>query len=57
MSTAQSSVSLAGLPMTAAMGDPAWYQRDGAAITADTEALAAVQAELDAAYARWAELE
>jgi len=43
--------------MTAAMGDPAWYQRDGAAITADTEALAAVQAELDAAYARWAELE
>src|SRR5690606_8093969 len=43
--------------MTAAMGDPACYQRDGAAITADTEALAAVQAELDAAYARWAELE
>ena len=43
--------------MTGAMEDPAWHQRDGAAIAADTAALAAVQAELDAAYLRWSELD
>lgn len=43
--------------MTAAMNEPAFYQRDAAAIGADNAALAASQAELDAAYARWAELE
>jgi ATP-binding cassette subfamily F protein uup len=42
---------------TDAMHDPAFYQRDGAAITAHGVALARVQAELDAAYARWEELE
>jgi ATP-binding cassette subfamily F protein uup len=43
--------------MTAAMNEPAFYQRDAAAIGTDNAALAALQAELDAAYARWAELE
>ena len=43
--------------MTCAMEDPAWHQRDGAAIAADTAALAAAQAELDAAYLRWSELD
>ncbi|KGM51763.1 ABC transporter ATPase [Lysobacter concretionis Ko07 = DSM 16239] len=43
--------------MTAEMNEPAFYQRDSAAITAHTAALADVQAELDAAYARWAELD
>ncbi|HUH91121.1 MAG TPA: ATP-binding cassette domain-containing protein [Lysobacter sp.] len=43
--------------MTAEMNEPAFYQRDSAAITAHTTALADVQAELDAAYARWAELD
>ena len=43
--------------MTGAMEDPAWHQREGAAIAADTAALAAVQAELDAAYLRWSELD
>jgi ATP-binding cassette subfamily F protein uup len=43
--------------MTAEINDPAFYQRDSAAITAHNVALAAVQAELDAAYARWAELD
>lgn len=42
---------------TAAMADPAFYQRDAAAINADNAAFAALQAELEAAYARWAELE
>jgi ATP-binding cassette subfamily F protein uup len=42
---------------TEAMHDPSFYQRDGAAITAHGTALARVQAELDAAYARWEELE
>jgi ABC transport system ATP-binding/permease protein len=46
---------LAGL--TAAMQHPGFFQRDAAEITRDNEALAQVQAELDAAYARWAELE
>jgi len=43
--------------MSAAMNDPAFYQRDSAAVTAHTQAMAAVQAELDAAYARWQELD
>ncbi len=42
--------------MTAAMEDPAWHQRAGDAIATDVAALAAAQAELDAAYSRWAEL-
>ncbi|MGG6463554.1 ATP-binding cassette domain-containing protein [Solilutibacter silvestris] len=43
--------------LTAAMADPAFFQRDSAAITADNAALAQAQAELDAAYVRWEELE
>ena len=43
--------------MSAAMNDPAFYQRDGAAVTAHTQAMSGVQAELDAAYARWQELD
>ena len=43
--------------MTAQINDPAFYQRDGAAITAHNAALAMVQAELETAYARWAELD
>ena len=43
--------------LTAAMNDPAFYQRDSGAITAHNAAVADVQAELDAAYARWEELE
>jgi ATP-binding cassette subfamily F protein uup len=43
--------------LTAQMTDPSFYQRDGAAITAHHARLADVQAELDAAYARWTELE
>jgi ATP-binding cassette subfamily F protein uup len=42
---------------TAAMAEPAFFQQDGAAITAANQALAQLQAELDAAYARWGELE
>jgi ATP-binding cassette subfamily F protein uup len=42
---------------TEAMHDPAFFKQDGAAITAANQALAALQAELDAAYARWQELE
>ena len=37
--------------------DPAFYQRDAAAITAHNTELAKLQLELDAAYARWSELE
>src|SRR5699024_2451706 len=40
-----------------AMSDPAFFKQDADAITAANEALAATQAELDAAYARWAELD
>ena len=40
-----------------AMNEPAFYQRDAAAIADDNAALSRLQAELDAAYARWAELE
>ena len=43
--------------MTAEMNDPAFYQRDASAITAHATEVARVQAELDAAYARWAELD
>ena len=42
---------------TQAMHDPGFYRQDAAAITAANQALAALQAELDAAYARWQELE
>jgi len=43
--------------MTAEMNEPAFYQRDPAAITAHGQELAAVQQELDGAYARWEALE
>jgi ATP-binding cassette subfamily F protein uup len=43
--------------LTARSGDPAFYQRGPAAITAHNTELAQVQVDLDAAYARWAELE
>jgi ATP-binding cassette subfamily F protein uup len=42
---------------TASMNEPAFFQQDSAAIIKANEELAAVQAELDAAYARWAELD
>jgi len=42
---------------TQAMHDPAFFKQDAAAITAANQALAAMQAELDAAYVRWQELE
>ncbi|WP_017460236.1 ATP-binding cassette domain-containing protein [Dyella ginsengisoli] len=42
---------------TAAMSDPAFFRQDSAAVTAANEALAKRQAELDAAYARWSELD
>ena len=40
-----------------AMQRPDFYQQDGARIAAANAELAAVQAELDAAYARWTELD
>ena len=43
--------------LTAAMNDPAFYQRDAAAITAHGASLQATQAALDAAYLRWTELD
>ncbi|MFN3842670.1 MAG: ATP-binding cassette domain-containing protein [Rehaibacterium terrae] len=43
--------------LTARMSDPAFYQRDGAAIAAHNAEVARLQAELDAAYARWEALE
>ncbi len=43
--------------LTAQMNDPAFYQRDAAAMTAHTELMTKTQAELDAAYDRWNELE
>jgi ATP-binding cassette subfamily F protein uup len=43
--------------MAAAMNEPAFYQRDAAAVAADNVTLARLQSELDAAYARWAELD
>ena len=42
---------------TQAMHDPGFYQQDGPAIAAANETLAALQSELDAAYARWEALE
>ncbi len=41
----------------AAMNDPAFYQQERAAIDAHNHAIALAQAELDAAYVRWSELE
>ncbi len=43
--------------LTAAMNDPAFYQRSAADMAAHTQQLGKVQAELDAAYARWEELD
>ena len=43
--------------MTAAMNDPAFFSRPSTEVTAHTQQLAKVQAELDAAYARWQELD
>ncbi|WP_422509844.1 ATP-binding cassette domain-containing protein [Stenotrophomonas sp. GZD-301] len=43
--------------LTAAMNDPAFYQRSAADMAAHTQKLGKVQAELDAAYARWEELD
>ena len=43
--------------LTAAMNEPAFYQRDGAAINAHNAAVAEAQAELEVAYARWEALE
>ena len=43
--------------MAGQMNDPAFYQRDSAAILAHNTAIANLQVELDAAYARWAELD
>jgi ATP-binding cassette subfamily F protein uup len=39
------------------MQNPAFFRQDSAAILAANEALAALQAQLDSAYARWQELE
>ncbi|MEH6421769.1 ATP-binding cassette domain-containing protein [Pseudomonas sp. CGJS7] len=43
--------------LTAQMNESAFYQRDSAAINAHNATLAQTQAELDQAYARWAELD
>jgi ATP-binding cassette subfamily F protein uup len=43
--------------LTAQMNQPSFYQRDAAAINAHNATLAEAQAALDAAYARWAELD
>jgi len=42
---------------SAAMNEPAFFQQDSATIVQANEALAKLQTELDAAYARWSELE
>ncbi|WDS35823.1 ATP-binding cassette domain-containing protein [Pseudoxanthomonas sp.] len=42
---------------TAAMGEPAFFQQDGASIVAANDALAALNAELETVYARWSELD
>ncbi|MHB8448589.1 MAG: ATP-binding cassette domain-containing protein [Rudaea sp.] len=42
---------------TQAMHDTAFFKQDSVSITAANQALAALQAELDTAYARWQELE
>ena len=43
--------------LTEAMHDPAFYQRDSAAIVAHNAQLADAQAQLDAAYGRWMDLD
>jgi ATP-binding cassette subfamily F protein uup len=43
--------------LTAAMQEPAFFQRDHAAVAAHNATLAAAQAELEQAYARWEALE
>jgi ATP-binding cassette subfamily F protein uup len=43
--------------LTAAMNEPAFFRQDAQAIVGANTTLAGVQAELDAAYARWQELE
>ena len=43
--------------MAATMNDPAFYQRGSEGIATHNAAMAAAQAELDTAYARWAELD
>ncbi|MEZ5461716.1 ATP-binding cassette domain-containing protein [Dokdonella sp.] len=43
--------------MTAAMNDPAFFRQSAEAIVSANEAMAGKQSELDAAYARWQELE
>jgi len=43
--------------LTSAMNDPAFYTRSSTEVTAHTQRLAKAQAELDAAYARWEELD
>ena len=43
--------------MAEAMNEPAFYQRDSAEVAAHTQRMAALQAELDQAYARWQELD
>ncbi|MCF7220652.1 ATP-binding cassette domain-containing protein [Marilutibacter chinensis] len=43
--------------LTGAMNDPAFFQREQAAVSAHTAEVADTQAALDAAYARWGELE
>ena len=42
---------------TQAMQSPQFFKQDAAAISAANQALAALQLELDAAYARWQNLE
>ena len=42
---------------TEAMNAPAFFQQDSAAIVSANDTLAALQAELDAAYARWEALD
>jgi ATP-binding cassette subfamily F protein uup len=43
--------------LEAAMAEPEFYRRDGDAIAADTATFEALGTELEAAYARWTELE
>ena len=43
--------------LTAAMNDPAFFQRGSDAVAAHTDEVAETQVALDAAYARWGELE
>jgi len=43
--------------LAAAMTDAGFYQQDPGQVTAHTQRMSAAQAELDAAYARWSELD